>query len=72
MAATASTRTACHTGERPVPTSTTSAPPHNPAANSRRPDPTHLVPATMALLGDRNWYLPRWLERRFPNVHFSH
>jgi RND superfamily putative drug exporter len=20
-----------------------------------------LVPATMALLGDRNWYLPRWL-----------
>src|SRR5262249_5754108 len=27
-----------------------------------------LVPATMALLGDRNWYLPRWLgwlpERR--------
>ena len=21
-----------------------------------------LVPATMALLGDRNWYLPRWLQ----------
>ena len=21
-----------------------------------------LVPATMELLGDRNWYLPRWLE----------
>jgi RND superfamily putative drug exporter len=21
-----------------------------------------LVPASMALLGDRNWYLPRWLE----------
>jgi len=21
-----------------------------------------LVPATMALLGDRNWYLPRWLH----------
>ena len=21
-----------------------------------------LVPATMALLGDRNWYLPRWLD----------
>jgi len=20
-----------------------------------------LLPATMALLGDRNWYLPRWL-----------
>jgi putative drug exporter of the RND superfamily len=23
-----------------------------------------LVPATMALLGDRNWYMPRWLSRR--------
>jgi RND superfamily putative drug exporter len=21
-----------------------------------------LVPSTMRLLGDRNWYLPRWLE----------
>ena len=21
-----------------------------------------LVPAAMELLGDRNWYLPRWLE----------
>ena len=21
-----------------------------------------LVPAAMALLGDRNWYLPRWLH----------
>ena len=21
-----------------------------------------LVPATMQLLGDRNWYLPRWLR----------
>ncbi len=21
-----------------------------------------LVPAVMKLLGDRNWYLPRWLE----------
>jgi len=21
-----------------------------------------LVPAAMALLGDRNWYLPRWLQ----------
>jgi RND superfamily putative drug exporter len=21
-----------------------------------------LLPATMTLLGDRNWYLPRWLE----------
>jgi RND superfamily putative drug exporter len=31
-----------------------------------------LVPATMALIGDRNWYLPRWLERILPHVHFSH
>ena len=31
-----------------------------------------LVPATMALLGDRNWYLPRWLDRVLPHVHFSH
>ena len=23
-----------------------------------------LVPATMVLLGDANWYLPRWLDRR--------
>ncbi|HXJ64178.1 MAG TPA: hypothetical protein VNN79_10525, partial [Actinomycetota bacterium] len=23
---------------------------------------TLLVPATMRLLGDRNWYLPKWLE----------
>ncbi|MGL5826778.1 MAG: MMPL family transporter, partial [Nocardioides sp.] len=25
-----------------------------------------LVPAVMELLGDRNWWLPRWLERRLP------
>jgi putative drug exporter of the RND superfamily len=31
-----------------------------------------LVPATMALIGDRNWYLPCWLNRILPNVHFSH
>jgi putative drug exporter of the RND superfamily len=31
-----------------------------------------LVPATMALIGDRNWYLPRWLERALPHIHFSH
>ncbi len=31
-----------------------------------------LVPATMALIGDHNWYLPRWLERVLPHVHFSH
>jgi RND superfamily putative drug exporter len=28
-----------------------------------------LVPATMELLGDRNWWLPRWLSRRLPVVH---
>jgi RND superfamily putative drug exporter len=27
-----------------------------------------LVPATMELLGDRNWWLPRWLDRRLPHV----
>jgi uncharacterized membrane protein YdfJ with MMPL/SSD domain len=25
-----------------------------------------LLPATMKLLGDRNWYLPRWLDRLLP------
>jgi putative drug exporter of the RND superfamily len=28
-----------------------------------------LVPATMQLLGDRNWWLPRWLARILPTVH---
>jgi RND superfamily putative drug exporter len=27
-----------------------------------------LVPATMELLGDRNWWLPRWLDRILPEV----
>jgi RND superfamily putative drug exporter len=27
-----------------------------------------LVPATMALLGKANWYLPRWLDRILPAV----
>ena len=27
-----------------------------------------LVPATMELLGERNWWLPRWLERITPHV----
>ncbi|MBK9179371.1 MAG: MMPL family transporter [Acidimicrobiales bacterium] len=30
-----------------------------------------LVPSVMGLLGERNWYLPRWLER-LPKVSFSH
>jgi putative drug exporter of the RND superfamily len=28
-----------------------------------------LVPATMELLGDSNWWLPRWLDRVLPKVH---
>ncbi|HET8768014.1 MAG TPA: MMPL family transporter [Pedococcus sp.] len=28
-----------------------------------------LVPATMSLLGDWNWWLPRWLDRLLPTVH---
>jgi RND superfamily putative drug exporter len=28
-----------------------------------------LVPATMELLGDRNWWLPKWLDRLLPTVH---
>jgi RND superfamily putative drug exporter len=27
-----------------------------------------LVPATMELLGDKNWWLPKWLEKLVPNV----
>ncbi|HEX5945833.1 MAG TPA: MMPL family transporter [Acidimicrobiales bacterium] len=27
-----------------------------------------LVPSTMELLGDRNWWLPRWLDRVLPHV----
>ena len=27
-----------------------------------------LVPATMELLGDRNWWLPGWLDRLLPNL----
>jgi len=27
-----------------------------------------LVPATMALMGDANWWLPRWLDRALPHV----
>jgi len=28
-----------------------------------------LVPATMELLGDANWWMPRWLDRVLPRVH---
>ncbi|MEK7424326.1 MAG: MMPL family transporter, partial [Actinomycetota bacterium] len=27
-----------------------------------------LVPATMELLGDRNWWIPKWLDRRLPRI----
>jgi RND superfamily putative drug exporter len=27
-----------------------------------------LVPATMELLGERNWWLPRWLDRLLPRL----
>jgi RND superfamily putative drug exporter len=27
-----------------------------------------LVPATMELLGDRNWWLPRWIDRILPHI----
>jgi RND superfamily putative drug exporter len=27
-----------------------------------------LVPATMALLGHVNWWIPHWLDRRLPGI----
>jgi RND superfamily putative drug exporter len=30
-----------------------------------------LVPSTMELLGDRNWWLPAWLDRLLPDVHIE-
>jgi len=30
-----------------------------------------LVPATMELMGDANWYLPKWLDRILPNADFE-
>ena len=30
-----------------------------------------LVPATMELLGDANWWLPKWLQRILPNIHIE-
>jgi putative drug exporter of the RND superfamily len=30
-----------------------------------------LVPATMELLGERNWWLPAWLDRRLPVLSFG-
>lgn len=31
-----------------------------------------LAPAAMVMLGERNWWLPAWLERRLPRIEFSH
>ncbi|MEZ5349007.1 MAG: MMPL family transporter [Microthrixaceae bacterium] len=31
-----------------------------------------LVPSLMGILGERNWWLPKWLERILPKVQFSH
>ena len=31
-----------------------------------------LVPSLMGLLGDRNWWLPGWLDRLLPRVSFNH
>lgn len=31
-----------------------------------------LVPATMALLGEKNWYVPKWMDKVLPHVNFSH
>jgi RND superfamily putative drug exporter len=31
-----------------------------------------LVPAVMQLLGDRNWWIPAWLERRLPRLDVEH
>ncbi len=31
-----------------------------------------LVPATMELLGDRNWWFPKWLDRIVPRVSVEH
>jgi RND superfamily putative drug exporter len=31
-----------------------------------------LVPSILGLLGERAWWLPTWLAKRLPHVHFSH
>jgi RND superfamily putative drug exporter len=31
-----------------------------------------LVPATMRLMGDWNWYLPKWLDRILPKIELKH
>ena len=31
-----------------------------------------LVPATLYVIGNRAWWLPRWMDRILPNVEFAH
>ena len=31
-----------------------------------------LVPSVMGLLGERNWWLPKWLGQILPKIHFAH
>ncbi|MCU1487508.1 MAG: hypothetical protein JWN67_4254, partial [Actinomycetia bacterium] len=31
-----------------------------------------VVPATMELLGERNWWLPSWLDRLLPHIELEH
>jgi putative drug exporter of the RND superfamily len=31
-----------------------------------------LVPAVMQLLGNRNWWIPNWLERILPRLDVEH
>ncbi len=31
-----------------------------------------LMPSLLGLLGERAWWIPNWLDRRIPHVHFSH
>ncbi len=31
-----------------------------------------LVPSLLAMLGERAWRLPTWLDRALPNVRFEH
>ena len=30
-----------------------------------------LVPATMKLMGNANWWLPKWLDRLLPTLHLD-
>jgi len=31
-----------------------------------------LVPTIMGMLGEKNWWLPKWLDKRLPVIQFSH